>query len=166
MPGARARSTAVLLTVTAALLAMGAVATQRSTPWWEERAVDRIAVEILRRMEKRPTLVVWALDASGSLLAERKRLVRSTRVGRAHEYAPAQSRDEIVGQATREFLINAFGGRVGDAVLAILSAGGLSPEEKTEIKRELQRNKTMAAKKTAKKAAKKAPAKKAPAKKA
>jgi hypothetical protein len=39
-----------------------------------EGAVDRVAVEVLRKMEKGPTLVVWAFDASGSLLAERKRL--------------------------------------------------------------------------------------------
>jgi len=39
-----------------------------------EGAVDRVAVEILRRMEKGRTLVVWAFDASGSLQAERERL--------------------------------------------------------------------------------------------
>jgi hypothetical protein len=39
-----------------------------------EGAVDRIAVEILRRMEQGPTLVVWAFDASGSLVDERQRL--------------------------------------------------------------------------------------------
>ncbi len=39
-----------------------------------EGAVDRIAVEILRRMEQGRTLVVWAFDASGSLQAERERL--------------------------------------------------------------------------------------------
>ena len=39
-----------------------------------EGAVDRVAVEILRRLEQGPTLVVWAFDASGSLLAERKQL--------------------------------------------------------------------------------------------
>ena len=37
-------------------------------------AVDRIAVEILRRLEQGRTLVVWAFDASGSLQAERQRL--------------------------------------------------------------------------------------------
>ena len=37
-------------------------------------AVDRIAVEILRRLENGRTLVVWAFDASRSLEAERRRL--------------------------------------------------------------------------------------------
>ncbi len=99
---------------------------------------------------------------------ERKRLVVRERAGRAHVYRPAQPREQIVGHATREFLINAFGGRLDEAVLAILSAGNLTPEEKTNIERELERHKAMAAKKTAKKAAKKAakPAKKAVTKKA
>jgi hypothetical protein len=39
-----------------------------------EGAVDRVAVEIVRHMEKGRTLVVWAFDASGSLQAERQRL--------------------------------------------------------------------------------------------
>ena len=39
-----------------------------------EGAVDRIAVEILRKMEGGPTLVVWAFDESGSMVAERERL--------------------------------------------------------------------------------------------
>ena len=39
-----------------------------------EGAVDRIAFEILRHLEQGRTLVVWAFDASGSLLAERQRL--------------------------------------------------------------------------------------------
>lgn len=41
-----------------------------------EAAVDRIAVEILRKLEKGRTLVVWAFDASGSLRAERQRLAK------------------------------------------------------------------------------------------
>src|SRR6187402_3329902 len=109
---------------------------------------------------------------------ERKSLVKRARVGRAHVYAAAYSQEVIVQRATHDFLTNAFGGRLGEALLAILSAGTLTPEEKTNIERELQRHKTMAAKKTAKKAAvktakkavkkvaTKAPAKKAPAKKA
>lgn len=39
-----------------------------------EGAVDRVAVEIVRRMEGGRTLVAWAFDASLSLAAERKRL--------------------------------------------------------------------------------------------
>jgi hypothetical protein len=39
-----------------------------------EGAVDRLATEIIRHLEQGPTLVVWAFDASGSLLAERQRL--------------------------------------------------------------------------------------------
>jgi predicted transcriptional regulator len=109
---------------------------------------------------------------------ERKKLVKRIRSGRAHTYAPAFSQDVIVRRATDDFITNAFGGRLGEAVLATLSAGTLTPEEKTNIERELQRHKTMAAKKTvkkaaakpakktAKKAAKKAPAKKAAPKKA
>ncbi|MFZ9937256.1 MAG: BlaI/MecI/CopY family transcriptional regulator, partial [Luteolibacter sp.] len=97
---------------------------------------------------------------------ERKNLVRRSLVGRAHVYEAAYSQEVIVQRATQDFLTNAFGGRLGEALLAILSVGTLTPEEKTKLERELQRHKTMAAKKTAKKAAKKAPAKKAPAKKA
>jgi hypothetical protein len=41
-----------------------------------EGGVDRIAIEILRRMEKGRTLVVWAFDASGSLQAEREKLAK------------------------------------------------------------------------------------------
>ena len=41
-----------------------------------EGAVDRIATEILRRLEQGRTLVVWAFDASGSLQVERQRLTK------------------------------------------------------------------------------------------
>jgi predicted transcriptional regulator len=92
---------------------------------------------------------------------ERKNLVKRSRVGRAHVYEAVYSQEVIVQRATCDFLTNAFGGRLGEALLAILSAGTLTPEEKTNIERELQRHKTMAAKKAPKKVAKKAPAKKA-----
>ena len=91
---------------------------------------------------------------------ERKNLVKRVLVGKAHVYEAAYSQEIIVQRATQDFLTNAFGGRISDALLAILSAGSLTPEEKTNIERELQRHKTMAAKKTAKKVAAK-PAKKA-----
>jgi hypothetical protein len=41
-----------------------------------EGAVDHIAIEILRRLERGRTLVVWAFDASGSLAIERERLLK------------------------------------------------------------------------------------------
>jgi hypothetical protein len=41
-----------------------------------EGAIDRIATEIVRRLEQGRTLVVWAFDASGSLQVERERLVK------------------------------------------------------------------------------------------
>ncbi|MFO0950491.1 MAG: vWA domain-containing protein [Isosphaeraceae bacterium] len=41
-----------------------------------EGAVDRIAQEIVRKLEKGRTLVVWAFDASGSLQSERERLAK------------------------------------------------------------------------------------------
>lgn len=109
---------------------------------------------------------------------ERKKLVKRVKSGRAHIYEATYSQEVIVRRAIHDFITNAFGGRLGEAVLAILSTGSLTPEEKTSIERELQRHKTMAAKKSAKKVAakpakkaatktvaKKAPAKKAPAKK-
>ena len=110
---------------------------------------------------------------------ERKNLVCRSREGRAHVYEAAISREMIITGKVREFITNTFGGRLAEAVLALLSAGDLTPEEKTNIERELKRHKAMAAKKAAKKVAKKAakktvakkvakkaPAKKAPAKKA
>jgi predicted transcriptional regulator len=97
---------------------------------------------------------------------ERKKLVRRIRSGRAHVYESAYSQEIIVRRATDDFVTNAFGGRLGEAVLATLSLGSLTPEEKTNIERELQRHKTMPAKKTAKKAVKKAATKKPAVKKA
>jgi hypothetical protein len=49
-----------------------------------EGAVDRIAVEIVRRLEQGRTLVVWAFDASGSLQAERQRLGKHIEAVYAH----------------------------------------------------------------------------------
>jgi Mg-chelatase subunit ChlD len=49
-----------------------------------EGAVDRIAEEIVRRLEKGRTLVVWAFDASGSLQAERERLAKHIETVYAH----------------------------------------------------------------------------------
>jgi hypothetical protein len=49
-----------------------------------EGAVDRVAVEILRRLEQGRTLVIWAFDASGSLVAERERLSKHIDTVYAH----------------------------------------------------------------------------------
>lgn len=87
---------------------------------------------------------------------ERKNLVKRRREGRAHVYEAAHSQEKIVSKAVDEFVTNAFGGRLNEAVLALLSSGNLTPEGKSDIQRELKRHKAMAAKKTAKKAAKKA----------
>jgi predicted transcriptional regulator len=110
---------------------------------------------------------------------ERKNQVSKIRTGKANFYQALHPQEVVISRAANDFITNAFGGRLGEAVLAILSAGSLTPEEKINIERELQRHKTMAAKKPAKKAAakpaskpaakkvtKKAPAKKAVAKKA
>ncbi|MCX8494728.1 MAG: BlaI/MecI/CopY family transcriptional regulator, partial [Akkermansiaceae bacterium] len=75
---------------------------------------------------------------------ERKGLVTRECVGRAHVYAATRSHDAIVRRATHDFITNVFGGRLEEALLATLSAGILTPEEKTNIERQLQRHKTMA----------------------
>ena len=49
-----------------------------------EGAVDRLAEEIVRKLEKGRTLVVWAFDASGSLQAERERLAKHIDTVYAH----------------------------------------------------------------------------------
>lgn len=96
---------------------------------------------------------------------ERKNLVKRKKSGRAHVYEAAQSKDSVVDHATTDFLTNAFGGRLGEAILTLLSSGTLTPEEKTNIERELKRHKAMAARKKAKKASKKAAKKKVTVKK-
>jgi hypothetical protein len=49
-----------------------------------EGAVDRIATEVLGRLEQGRTLVIWAFDASGSLQAERERLSKHIDAVYAH----------------------------------------------------------------------------------
>ncbi len=49
-----------------------------------EGAVDQIATEIVRQLEQGRTLVVWAFDASWSLLAERQRLGKHIETVYAH----------------------------------------------------------------------------------
>jgi hypothetical protein len=49
-----------------------------------EGAVDRIAMELLNRLDRGKTLVVWAFDASGSLAVEREKLAKSIEQVYAH----------------------------------------------------------------------------------
>ena len=140
-----------------------------SVLWHEGPSTVAAVLELLP--DKKARAYTTVLSVMQNL--ERKNLVKRVLVGRAHVYAAACSREVIVQHTTHDFLTRTFGGRLGEAILAILSAGTLTPEEKTNIERELQRHKTMAAKKTAKKVAAKPAkkavkkvAKKAPAKKA
>ena len=95
---------------------------------------------------------------------ERKGLVKPTRKGRAYIYKPTKSQASIVSPLAKDFVLNAFGGSVGHAILHLLSNGTLTPEEKNAVERELNKHKAMAAKKKTTK--RKAAAKRKPAKKA
>lgn len=98
---------------------------------------------------------------------ERKGLVKATREGRAYIYKPTKSQASIVSPLAKDFVLNAFGGCVRHAILHLLSTGNLTPEEKTDVERELNNHRAMAAKKKTTKrkaAAKRKPAKKAAAK--
>ena len=113
---------------------------------------------------------------------ERKQLVKHTREGRLYIYKPTKSQESIVSPLAKDFLLNAFGGSAGRAILHLLSDEALAPDERTAVERKLKQQRAMAAKKKttkrkaaakrkpAKKAAKRKPAKKAakrkPAKKA
>ena len=102
---------------------------------------------------------------------EKKKLVKSSRDGRANTYAATKSCAAVMQPLMRQLVQNAFAGSVGDAASIILSTGNLTPEEKTALGRELTAHKAMAKKKTArkkvakKKVAKRKVAKKAPKKK-
>ena len=100
---------------------------------------------------------------------ERKALVKATRERRAYIYKPTKSQARIVSPLAKDFVLNAFGGSIGRAILHLLSTGNLTPEEKTAVERELNNHIVMAAKKKTTKrraAAKRKPAKRKPAKKA
>lgn len=84
---------------------------------------------------------------------EKKGHVRRVKLGRAHVYQAAHPQKSVVSEAVEEFITNTFGGRLAEAVMALLASGTLSAEEKTEIARHLKASKTVANKKPAKKAA-------------
>ena len=92
---------------------------------------------------------------------EKKKLVKSTRSGRANTYSATKNCRAVMTPLMRDLVQNAYTGSVGEAVSIILSTGALTPEEKTALGRELTAHKAMAKKKTAKKkVTKKAPKKK------
>jgi len=100
---------------------------------------------------------------------EKKNLVQARRNGRAHVYHPTKSQDRIILPITKEFVQNAFADSLGKAILYLLSTGRMTPNEKFAVERELNKHRTMAAKKktTKKKAsAKRKVARRKPAKKA
>jgi hypothetical protein len=72
-----------------------------------EGAVDRVAIEILRKLESGRTLVVWAFDASGSLYAERQRL--ATYIEKVYEHINALDKSELSRDSGLLTTIVAFG---------------------------------------------------------
>ena len=88
---------------------------------------------------------------------KKKNLVTRNTKGRAHVYEAKVTRDTVLKPRLKDLVQNTFGGSLGQAILSILSAGVLTPEEKTAVAREIKQHKAMAAKKktTKKKAAKK-----------
>ena len=126
-----------------------------SVLWNEGPSTVATLLEMLPDKKERAYTTVLSVMQS----LERKRLVTHTIAGKAYVYAATHAQEVIVKHLAYDFIIHTFGGRLGEALLAILSAGRLTPEEKTNIERELQRHNTMAAKKPASNAAAK-PAKK------
>jgi len=93
---------------------------------------------------------------------ERKNLAQRTRHGRAHIYTAKQTRAEILKTKLQDLIQNAFGGSLAQAILAMISHGVMTPEEKAAVLRVIKQHKAMAAKKkTTKKTTKKKVAKKA-----
>jgi predicted transcriptional regulator len=82
---------------------------------------------------------------------EKKGHVRRVKHGRAHVYQAAHPQKSVVSDAVEEFVTNTFGGRLGEAIMALLASGALTAEEKTEISRHLKQSKTLSPKKTTKK---------------
>ena len=95
---------------------------------------------------------------------ERKGLAKPIRKGRAYIYKPTKSQVSIISPLAKDFLLNAFGGSTSRAILHLLSTGAMTPEEKTAVEGELNKQRAMAAKKKTTK--RKAAAKRKPARKA
>jgi hypothetical protein len=87
-----------------------------------EGAVDRVAVEILRQLEKGRTLVVWAFDASGSLQAERERLAAHIR--QVYDHIHQYDKDDRSARDGLLTIVTAF----GEARKAMTPAPTADPE--------------------------------------
>ena len=72
-----------------------------------EGAVDRIAVELVRRMERGRTLVVWAFDSSGSLQVERERLGKH--IDGVYAHIKELDRDKLTADGGLLTMVVAFG---------------------------------------------------------
>lgn len=72
-----------------------------------EGAVDRVALEILRRLESGRTLVVWAFDASGSLQDERERL--AGHIKRVYDHVRQYDKDDRSGDEGLLTIVVGFG---------------------------------------------------------
>ena len=120
--------------------------------------------------DERPRAYTTVLSVMQCL--ERKQLVEHVREGRVYIYKATKSQESIVSPLVKDFLLNAFGGSAGRAILHLLSDEALAPDERTAVEHKLKQQRAMAAKKKTTKrkpAAKRKPAKKAakkPAKKA
>ena len=72
-----------------------------------EGAVDRVAMEILNRLERGKTLVVWAFDASGSLSVEREKLSRS--IEQVYAHINQLDKDQVATGDALMTMVVAFG---------------------------------------------------------
>jgi hypothetical protein len=72
-----------------------------------EGAVDRVAMELLNRLERGKTLVVWAFDASRSLLVEREKL--SNHIGQVYAHINDLDKDQIAVGDSLMTMVVAFG---------------------------------------------------------
>lgn len=75
-----------------------------------EGAVDRIAMELLNRLERGKTLVVWAFDASGSLVVEREKLAKH--IEQVYTHINQLDKDQVaIGDALMTMVVGFGQGR-------------------------------------------------------
>ena len=72
-----------------------------------EGAVDRVAMEVLGRLERGKTLVVWAFDASGSLSVERETLAKS--IEQVYAHINQLDKDQVATGDALMTMVVAFG---------------------------------------------------------